>query len=188
MQFKFDLEKKTLKELEDMIVAIPKRARAVLREAGQLYIEELNNAVGRLTRAKRHGFVKRNDPRTLRGSFSLRSVSQNTLQVTTPIPWASIIDEGGVITHPRMTIPFSGVTISNDELAALRSSGQTFAKKGVIFLKSGRSGKTITPIFRLKGRVPITATYYSTKAELKATPKIMKLFSDAVDGKNSGYF
>ena len=181
MLFRYELT--NWKTLDRLKTAIPKKARTVLKEAGHIFIEKVDKQVGRLTRSKRKGFRKR-DRRSLRGSFKLRSVSDDTLQITSAIPWARIHDVGDTIRPTKaknlcIPIPGTGEHITKGELDNLIKTKATFLSRSgrAIMLKTGR--KEAIPIFALVKEVDIDARNYIAKARAAASPRIRKLFMDA---------
>lgn len=135
------------KEVEKLFEEIPKRARGVMRQAGNLFISELKRGTTWMRRSAAKGWIKTDDYK-LKESFSLRSVSYNELQITSQVPYASIRDTGGVI--PAKNKPY---------LVFDRPGG------GLIKVKS----------------VTQQGIGYIGKAELRATPRIVKLFQDAIE-------
>ena len=91
------------------------------------------------------------------------------------ILYARIQEVGGTITakDKKLTIPFPGKVYPPARSYA--KSGGTFVRKNVVFL---RSKNNAIPIYALKSSVVVPAQHWITKAEQKATPRIMELFNE----------
>jgi hypothetical protein len=180
MLFKWDME--GLSSLEKLKREIPIQVRSVLRQAGNIFVEELSKATSRFRRSK--GKWSDGSTKALSTSFRLRSVSNDTLSITSNVPyaWTQEAGDGGKVVakeKQRMVIPLIGYTAQS--IASLRDAKKTFIKKSegasVIFMRVGRGSRAIG-IFKKSVNIP--AKHYVGKAEIKATPRIIELFKKSI--------
>ncbi len=170
MIFKFDIL--GLKSIEGLKIELPKRTRLALREAGGIFVEELNKATSRFSRSKNKWL--KHDPYKLSGSCRLRRVSDGVLQVTSTVPYAIKQDEGGDITSSNpMLIPFANTSMA--KLRSLRATKKSFFRNNILFEKVG---KGLRGIAYISNSVTIPAKNYVSKAEIRATPRIQKMLEE----------
>lgn len=184
MLLKFDIS--NIPNFEEMASKLGKYWKETRIKAGRIFIEELNNETVLMdTGVKRPGTYQGR----LHGSFRLRSTALDVLAVTTPVPYAVIKDTGGVIRSKgkKLTIPWSGVMLSNRMLSLLKDMKFTFVKvKGTsstIFMRAKRSYGPITPLFTLHDEVSVRGTHYVEKAKQRAEPRIIQLYADMFQEK-----
>ncbi len=175
MIFKFDIF--GLKSIEGLKIELPKRTRLALREAGGIFVEELNKATSRFSRSKNKWL--KHDPYKLSGSFRLRSVSDGVLQVTSTVPYARVQDEsigGGdttITSSNPMLIPFANTSMA--KLRSLRAAKKSFFRNNILFEKVG---KGLRGIAYISNSVTIPAKHYVEKSEIRATPRIQKMLEE----------
>lgn len=180
LSIKFDIS--GMRALERMKEAIPKRAREVLRKAGNILVEELSKATSRFTRSKGRWDKSSRYPERLKDSFKLRSTQWDTLQITSSSLYWDIQESGDLgrvvpNTKKAMLVPFTGV--SREYIDTAREAGRTFiTKKEVIVERVGK--KDLIPLGKFLHTVNIRPKRYVKKAEIKATPRIEKLFKEAM--------
>jgi len=179
---KFDIDDfvKVRNALEKMKREIPKRARQILRKAGKYYIEELDKATSRFSRSA--GKWENTSGFKLSGSFMLRSVSLDVLQITSQVPYARVQDMGrskSYISKP-MLVPIQG--ISRAEISALgEEPGRIFwkkTKKNKILLVERIDKKQLRPLAKYTTSIKIPAKHYVEKAQVRVTPRILELFKE----------
>lgn len=168
------------KALDNARVVVRGKSRELLREAGRLYAKELNDITAAGAFDKTTSIWGKQDKQKLSGSFKLRSVSLNMLQVTSQVPYARIQDVGGRI-RPKpptkaLLIPMKGWTIN--KIHSLWISNRTFTHNDVIYRKMGRKQKQWEKIGFLKDEVYIPGKHYVDYAEMAVTPRIQKLLQD----------
>ena len=171
-----------MKALERMREAIPKKAREVLRKAGNTLVEELRNATSRFTRSKGRWDKSSVNFEKLKDSFKLRSVQWDILQITSSSLYWDIQESGDLgrvvpDTKKAMLVPFTGV--SREYIDTAHAAGRTFiTKKEVIVERVGR--KNLIPLGKFMHSIKIKPKRYVAKAVIKATPRIEKLFKEAI--------
>lgn len=166
--------------------------RRWMREAAEVvFIPTLDKEIARMNRSKVHGFVKRSREQ-LRGSYKVCRYEENGVVVGSNVAHAGVHE--GILNDMRvghagstimvtssgkkMTVPLSGVSMSNEELVSLRAAKETFIRKDVIFLR-----EPTTPIFVLKRNIRMRVSGYVTKTIENASPKIIAFLERKLVGK-----
>jgi hypothetical protein len=180
ISIKFDIS--GMRALERMREAIPKRAREVLKQAGNIFVEELSKATSRFTRSAGRWDKSSVHSEKLMDSFKLRSTQWDTLQITSSSLYWDIQESGDLgrvvpNTKKAMLVPFTGV--SREYIDTAHAAGRTFiTKKEVIVEREGK--KNLIALGKFMHRINIKPKRYVMKAEIKATPRIEKLFREAI--------
>lgn len=134
------------------------------------------------------------DTSTLRRSFT-HAVQGSRLVVATPLPYAGIHNEGGVIRKKDklLTVPMDSLTVSQRRAAKARDFKDTFVlktKTGLLFIvqrtgkmvKDAKTGKKVPELkflYQLREEVTIPQRMFLTWSEL-AQNEIMERWSDAL--------
>jgi phage gpG-like protein len=134
------------------------------------------------------------DTSTLRRSFT-HAVQGSRLVVATPLPYAGIHNEGGVIRKKDklLTVPMDSLTVSQRRAAKARDFKDTFVlktKTGLLFIvqrtgkmvKDAKTGKRVPELkflYQLREEVTIPQRMFLTWSEL-AQNEIMERWSDAL--------
>lgn len=171
-----------MRTLERLGKELPIQKRKLLREAGNIFVEELSNATSRFTRSKGRWDKNSWGPsERLKDSFKLRSVQWDILQITSSSLYWDIQESGDLgrvkpDTKKAMLVPFTGV--SREYIATAHAAGRTFIRKDVILERVGK--RNLIPLGKFFQSIKIKPKRYVGKAEIKATPRIEKLFREAI--------
>lgn len=170
---KFTADVSQLHGISDVMKKAKTTARRWLKDAVEKeFIPEIDLSIGQMTRSQGRGWVKRGFEGHLKGSFTVRRVSQDGIVTVgsdrihaklheDPFTPGSHSAKSG----KQMTVPLSGVGISYESLKALRKMGLTrvgkFQGKGkpmlrndVIYLKEGKKWRPIY-VLRRSVRMPL---------------------------------